>query len=326
MEKVNATFTEEKIQTVANKKYREALLKRLSEYDGDPKKAFTGKNTLDKTPLFLNELHTFSVPTSVKTVVFEEQYTIRKAISPDLKVDKVIDAGVRKILTERLKAFGNDAKKAFSNLEENPIYLNKEKGITIKSVKITGVSNAIALHTKKDHLGNEILDTAGNPIPTDFVNTGNNHHLAVYKDSVGNIYDEVVSFLEAVTRKNLNQPVIRQQNELGARLLFTLKQNEYFVFPNEKTGFDPNTIDLLDEKNYVLISPNLYRVQKFSKVNYGNSSVRDYVFRHHLESILNDSKELKDIAFKTIKSLGYLEKVVKVNINHLGRIIKIGEY
>lgn len=326
MEKVNATFTVEKIQTVANKKYREALLKRLSEHDGDPKKAFTGKNTLDKTPLYLNELHTFSVPTSVKTVVFEEQYTIRKTISPDLKIEKVIDAGVRKILIERLKSYGNDAKKAFSNLEENPIYLNKEKGITIKSVKITGVSNAIALHTKKDHLGNEILNTTGNPIPTDFVNTGNNHHLAVYKDSVGNIYDEVVSFLEAVTRKNLNQPVIRQQNELGARLLFTLKQNEYFVFPNEKTGFEPNTIDLLDEKNYVLISPNLYRVQKFSKVNYGNSSVRDYVFRHHLESILNDSKELKDIAFKTIKSLGYLEKVVKVNINHLGRIIKIGEY
>ena len=324
LEKVNASFDVAKINTVANKKYREALTLRLAEFENDPKKAFTGKNTLDKHPIYIDELHTYAVPVSVKTVWLENQYTIRKAISPDLKIDKVIDAGVRKILEERLKEYNNDAKKAFSNLEENPIYLNKAKGITIKNVKITGVANAIALHTKKDQFGNELLNEDGVPIPTDFVNTGNNHHVAIYSDVAGNLHDEIVSFLEAVTRKNLQQPVIRETNENGAKLLFTIKQNEYFVFPNEKTGFDPSTIDLLDEKNYELISPNLYRVQKISSKN--------YMFNHHLETIsvsgemLKSKKELSDTIYKFIQSTSKLEKAIKLRLNNIGQIVQVGEY
>lgn len=51
------------------------------------------------------------MPEKVKTVTLETIYTIRKEITPDLKVDKVIDTGVRKILTDRLNEYGNDAKK-----------------------------------------------------------------------------------------------------------------------------------------------------------------------------------------------------------------------
>ena len=105
-----------------------------------------------------------------------------------------------------------------------------------------------------------------------------------------------------------------------------MKQNEYFVFPNEKTGFNPKEIDLLNPENYALISPNLFRVQKFSKVVYGNSAVRDYVFRHHLETAINDNKELKDIAYKSIKSLPIFNDIVKVRVNHIGQIVSVGEY
>ena len=104
-----------------------------------------------------------------------------------------------------------------------------------------------------------------------------------------------------------------------------MKQNEYFVFPNEKTGFNPIEIDLTNTSNNKIISQNLFRVQKLSKVTYGNSAVREYVFRHHLETTVDEKKELKDIAFKNIKSLGYFENIVKVRINHIGEIVKIGE-
>ena len=70
--------------------------------------------------------------------------------------------------------------KAFSNLDENPIWLNKERGISIKRVTISGISNAQSLHVKKDKDGKPILDENGRNIPVDFVNTGNNHHVAVY--------------------------------------------------------------------------------------------------------------------------------------------------
>ena len=38
-------------------------------------------------------------------------------------------------------------------LMKNPIWLNKEKGISIKRVTISGISNAQSLHVKKDKDG-----------------------------------------------------------------------------------------------------------------------------------------------------------------------------
>ncbi len=97
-----------------------------------------------------------------------------------------------------------------------------------------------------------------------------------------------------------------------------MKINEMFVFPNPATGFDPQDIDLMDPANYKEISENLFRVQKLSR--------KDYWFRHHLETTLEDTAELKDVTWKRIKSLSNLQGVVKVRIDHLGRIVQIGEY
>jgi CRISPR-associated endonuclease Csn1 len=315
-EKVNANFTADYIEKVAKKAHREALLKRLEENGNDAKKAFTGKNVLSKNPIYLNADKTKVVPEKVKLVWFENDYTIRKDITPDLKIEKVVDIGVKTILQKRLTDYGNDAKKAFINLDENPIWLNEEKGISIKSVTISGVSNAQALHLKKDHLGNLILDKNGNPIPVDFVSTGNNHHVAIYRDEKGNLQEEVVSFYDAVIRQNLGLSVINKNHEKGWDFLFTMKQNEFFIFPSE--SFNPHEIDLLNPSNYSLISPNLFRVQKISTKN--------YFFRHHLETSVEEIKELKDIAYKPQLGLKAINGIVKVRLNHLGQIVQIGEY
>ena len=332
-EKVGAKFDKTTIEKVANPFYRRLLLQRLNNNGNDPKKAFTGKNALDKNPIYLNDEKTEKLPEKVKLVWFEEDFSIRKEVTPDnfkdqKSIDKIIDCGVKRIIETRLKEFGGDAKKAFSDLDKNPIWLNKEKGISIKRVTISGVKNAEALHYKKDHFGNPILDKEGNKIPVDFVSTGNNHHVAVYRDENGNIQEKVVSLFEAVARVNLELPIIDKtfNQDLGWQFLFSMKQNELFVFPNEKTGFNPAEIDLLDPKNKKEISPNLFRVQKFSKVTYGNSAVREYVFRHHLETNVDEKKELKELAFKNIKSLGYFEGIIKVRTNHLGDIVGVGEY
>jgi CRISPR-associated endonuclease Csn1 len=320
-EKVSANFTEEYIQKVAKKEYREALLKRLQENGNDPKKAFTGKNTLNKTPIYISLKDNIVVPEKVKIVWFEDNYTIRKDITPDnfkdLKsIAKVMDSGLKTILENRLTEFGNDPKKAFANLDENPIWQNKEKGIAIKRVTISGVSNAQALHTKKDHFGNEVLDQNGNPIPVDFVSTGNNHHVAIYRDEKKNLQEEVVSFYDAVVRRNLGLSVINKNHEKGWEFLFSMKQNEFFIFPS--VGFNPHEMDLLNPSNYHLISPNIFRVQKIATKN--------YMFRHHLETTVEEVNELKDIAYRSIRSTSPLNGIIKVRINHLGQIVQIGEY
>ena len=68
---------------------------------------------------------------------------------------------------------------------------------------------------------------------------------------------------------------------------------------------------------------------------YGNNTIRDYQFRHHLETVVQrknkegkvvDEKPLRNIIYKQLKTLAELNKIVKVRINHLGTIVQIGEY
>ena len=144
--------------------------------------------------------------------------------------------------------------------------------------------------------------------------------MAIYKDKDGNLEEKVVTFFDALHCVNLDLPVVDKnyKKEDGFSLLFTLKKNDFFVFPDEATGFKPAEIDLLDENNYSLISPNLFRVQKIATYN--------YMFRHHLETTVEDkNKRLKDKAYKHIRSLQHLNQIVKIRINHIGKIVSIGE-
>ena len=270
--------------------------------------------------MFVDEMHTRQVPVSVKTVRLVSVYTVRKEISPDLKVEKVVDPHIRALLQERLKSFGGDAKKAFGNLDENPIWLNKEKGICIKRVRITGVNVATALHDKRDMQGRLLLDGEGNTLPVDYVSTSNNHHVAIFRDAEGNCQEHIVSFFEAMDRIRQGLPVVDKDynKDKGWAFLFTMKQNEYFVFPDTQTGFDPQDMDLNNPANYELISPHLFRVQKLA--------TKYYVFRHHLETTVEDVNALRDVTWKRITSLAYIDQIVKVRVNHIGQIVAVGEY
>lgn len=336
-EKVNASFDAQKIATVGKATYRAALLNRLAEFDNDPKKAFTGKNSLEKNPLYADAAQTLRVPERVTLVTQQAEYTVRKPVDSKLNLGKVVDKRVRDILQRRLDEFEGNADKAFTGLDENPIWFNEKSGLQIKRVKIaTGISNAEALHFAKDSEGKFILDAAGRKRPVDFVCPGNNHHVAIFRYPSVNkkglpvknedgtpVYEyeeQVVTFYEAVARVNQGLPVIdkKYRSDEGREFLFSMKQNEYFVFPNEQTGFDPRETDLLNPDNYAAISPNLFRVQKFSS--------KYYVFRHHLETTIDDKKELQEITWKRVQSLRNMERMVKVRVNHIGQIVAVGEY
>lgn len=261
---VGSKMTAEVIASVINPHFRLALQTRLDAFDGNTKKAFTGSNSLEKNPIWLDTQHSACVPAKVMVETFEVVYTVKKPINKDLKIDKVVDEGIRRILQARLDEFGGDANKAFSNLDDNPIWLNQEKGICIKTVRCKHLNNAIPLHDSHDNQGRTIVDSEGRTLPADFVDPGNNHHVAIYLDSDGKLQEQVVSFIEATHRALHRQPIVDREYRKsdGWQFLFTLKQNEYFVFPNAETGFNPNEVDLMDEKNYSIISPNLFRVQK----------------------------------------------------------------
>ena len=95
--------------------------------------------------------------------------------------------------------------------------------------------------------------------------------------------------------------------------MFTLKQNEMFVLPTD--DFDPNEVDLFNPDNYQQISKNLFRLQTIS--------TKDYRFRHHLETTVTNDL---DFTYRRIRTPNGLKGIVKVRINHIGRIVSVGEY
>lgn len=329
---INAKLDLSLAEFITKPTFREAVIKRLNENNNDPKAAFSGKNAIHKTPII--DAKGNAVPLKVKVKIPIERFSIKKDITPEQfkdakSIEKVLDRKIRTILLERLAEFKGNAKEAFSNLDENPIWQNEKQGIALKSVKISGVSNAVPLHYQKDHFGKPILDEKGNKTLVDYVQTGSNHHVAIYMDKEGKLREKVVSFMDAVERINQKlNPIDYDFNKSeGWQFLFTMKQNEIFVFPNEKTGFNPSGIDLMDKNKYKEILPNMFRVQSLSVVYYGNQSVKDFIFRHVYEtSVSQNDKSLYGITYRQIKSFEPLRDIVKVRINHLGEIVHVGEY
>ncbi len=322
--KIGSNMDAELISKVTKPIYRMALLERLNAYGGDPKKAFVGKNSLKKNPVIVEERTGEVLPEKVDVLLQKEVFTIRKPVGPDLKVSSVIDQGVKRKLEERLAEYGGKPKEAFADLETNPIWLNEPQGIAIKRVTIRaqfqGMSDN-ALHIKRDHHGAPVRDENGAFVPADFVNLGNNHHVAIYIDPEGKLQEKAVSFFEAVTRVNQGlPPVDKDYNaDQGWRFVFTLKQNEMFIFPSE--GFDPWDFDLKDQQNAAIISPHLFRVQKISTKN--------YLFTNHKETRavsgddLKNRKSLIGIKYHFIQSPSRLRGILKVRLNHLGQIVEV---
>jgi CRISPR-associated endonuclease Csn1 len=134
--------------------------------------------------------------------------------------------------------------------------------------------------------------------------------VAIYRDENDDLQEEVVSLFEAVQRKNASLPIINKNHEKGWEFLFTMKQNELFVFANN--DFDIETIDFNDVSNYSLIGKHCYRVQKFTN--------KDYWFRHHLETQINTN--IKDVTFRRIQTENNLQGIIKIRVNHLGLIVQ----
>ena len=313
--KLNEKFND--IQNIVNPEIKNLIEQHLIKFDGNPENAFSSK-TLKKEPIIYkkNELKEIQV--------YEETCTKRVPISENFtsaQVEKIADKGVKAIIQERIKEKNGKIKDAFSNLKENPIWLNKEKGIQIRSVTVFDESKV-------------------ERVRDGYVKTGGNHHALIYKNEDGKFIDRVVSFWEAINIGNINiqqtgkpYPIIdRKDNSQYGAFRFSMMINDLFVFDLQHSeNPTENKINFLDIKNRKLISSKLFRVQSLTKKT-NKQFVVD--FRHHLEtqSVRKDKNgksidevPVKGIIWEQISKNSDLSKLTKISINHLGEIIKIGE-
>jgi CRISPR-associated endonuclease Csn1 len=306
---------------IINKEIRLLIENRLLENDNDVKKALSA---LKKKPIHLDKNQEIVLE---KADCFKDEFVIKYKIQ-DLKtkdIPFIIDEGIKKIVKTRLEAHNGKEKEAF----KETLWFNENKRIPIHTVRcFTGLSAVEAI--KKDDNGNEI----------GYAKTGNNHHIAIYNDADGIQTQHLCTFWHAVERKKYKIPyIINNANTLWNQLFtqelpqafldklpadnlelqFSMQQNEMFVLGLSKEEFD----EAIKLNHKELLSKYLFLVWSLSENNYW--------FRHHLETKNSELKTIVGIKeskrLYNIRSIGALNELnpIKVRLNHLGEITKIGE-
>ena len=214
--------------------------------------------------------------TGAKIEVVEDK--IRKVL------DSIVDKKIRALVEERLnrgfvngQTYKDNPKKAFENLKNldvDPIYFDKAHSIIIKNVKcFTGLSAVEPIKYNEE----------GKPIS--FVKTGNNHHVAIYKDGQGVLHESVVTFWQAVERKKFGVPIIIENpkevwdsvlnKELPQEFLSCLPNDQWeFVMSMQKNeafilGLDEDSYrDAINVQDYATLNQHLYVVQNLSEKTY----------------------------------------------------------
>lgn len=306
--KLNDKFSD--VESIVSPQIKTLIKDYLAQYNNDTLLAFSYKN-LKKIPIIYKSEEIKDV------LVYEETCTKRVKITDTItaaQIEKIVDNQIKIILETRIKEKGGKIKEAFTNLYENPIWLNKEKGIQIKSVTVFDESKV-------------------EKIRNGYVKTGGNHHALIYKNAQEKYIDKVVSFWEAVEigKQNINEtgkpyPIISRKNDdEHGEFQFSIQINDLFVFDlkHSENPETENKINFWDKKNKNLISKKLFRVQKISKNNAGTFQVD---FRHHLEtSVIRNDVSLRGITWERFQSNEYFKKITKISVNHIGEIIKVGE-
>lgn len=233
----------------------------------------------------------------------------------------IVDQGLRRLIEERLKAYGGDPKKAFAE----PLYSDKEQTMQVRAVRcFTGRAQEKMIPLR--------FDEAGNPVG--FVAPGDNHHIALYRDASGKVLESLVTFWQVIERIRFGLPAIitdpretmtqvLERSDLPEEILAklpspdwtlveVLRRNEMFLIGMS----DEEIKQAFDRQDYRTLSEHLYRVQKLT--------YRDYVFRYHLETSVADNKNTTGAIpkFYRIVSAGAYERLNprKVRINILGHI------
>ena len=166
-----------------------------------------------------------------------------------------------------------------------------------------------------------------------FTKPGGNHHVALYRDGVGNIRESVVPFFRAVERARYGIPMIisdpskareqaRANPNLPESVLLSLPEEDWQleeILQGDEMfllGMTDEAIDrAMETKDYTTLGRHLYRVQ--------NLAAGDYVFRYHLETTLDGKDNVGDIpsSYRIASQKRYQElNPRKVKIDLLGRI------
>ena len=197
---------------VVDRFLRTVIRERIKSANGDLSKAF-------KLPILMADGET--PVKKVEIYEWNEEAVVKYPISTikQKDVEYVVDPVVKQKLQAFFDAFPNE-KEAIKNIGVQPIWFNEEKRIPIRTVRL------------KTGLGKVVPQKQVSPDEAkSFVDSGNNHHLAVYEREDGSLFDVMVTFKDAFDRKANGAPVYLKDFE-GGKLKWKFEQNDLFEIAN----------------------------------------------------------------------------------------------
>lgn len=232
-------------------------------------------------------------------------------------VKNIVDSQIREVVQAALLSLSGR-----KGVLPTELYLDDSRRRVVRSVRCLVRSNTlipIRFNADGEAIG--------------FTKPGLNHHVALYRDGVGNIRESVVPFFRAVERARYGIPMIisdpskareqaRANPNLPESVLLSLPEEDWqleeFLQGDEMflLGMTDEAIDrAMETKDYTTLGRHLYRVQSLA--------AGDYMFRYHLETTLDGKDNVGSIpksyriqGLKTYRKLNPR----KVKIDLLGRI------
>ena len=252
----------------------------------------------------------------------------------DLK-GEVVDPRLRELIAEYNQEITSKVK-----AKGAPLYLDVAEKQEVRSVRcyVTQPSVAKAIPIRFDERGRAIT----------FVQSGSNHHLAIYRTPKGKLVESIVSFWDAVNRARYGLPLIIkyprkameqviQREDIPESVLSLLPPADYEfveVFQQNEMAVvglpEEELRRAVDTQDYRTLSEHLYRLKRISS--------KDYEFHYHLDTDDPDetdsSKKKKKRVRNTsgripriyrIRGIGSLQRknVHKVCVDLLGRISQL---
>ena len=232
---------------------------------------------------------------------------------------EVVDPRLRKLIAEYNQEITSKVK-----AKGAPLYLDAAEMQEVRSVRcyVAKPSVAKAIPIRFDECGRAIT----------FVQSGNNHHLALYRTPKGKLVGSIVTFWDAVDRARYGIPLVithprevmeqvLQRGDIPEQVLSLLPPSDW-VFVDSLQQDEMVIIGLSDEElqraleaqDYRKLSEHLYRVQKLS--------AGKYFIRYHLDTDVDEDNRSGRIPKFYQLSLDAYKKnnVRKVRVDLLGRI------
>ena len=241
------------------------------------------------------------------------------------QIEQIVDPKLRREVMARVNQSGDAVKPDLKSITATPLYSDATGTQQVRSVRVAvekGKNSIVPLYY--NDLGEAIT----------FVNPGNNHHVAIYRTSEGELVESCITFWQAVDRARYGLPTIIKKprevldqvlfrGDVPEKLLATLPPSDWefveYLQANEMflIGLTDEEIQTaLAQSDLLTLSNHLYRVQKLSS--------EDYVFRYHLETEVEDIKNKTGIIPKFYRLRGAKsyekENPRRVKVNLLGEI------